>query len=395
MSPDQSPRLIVDRMGAWPRLLLDGKPCSCQPYLRSWEKYPGREHVPFADLCADYRQQYALGCRLFLFQATCASDFYVSEVEIWRSPEVWDWTQLDAFLDFFSRECPEAVLVPLVAVPFITWFWFYDRAIGVAESAGQRHLERIALDVSGNIQQILLATDNAAFEQRMAITNFMPWFTEFNVSLDDKPHIWTQLHAMQTTLPSPVYSMVCGSTNGSFLTAVQRSANLSLGLGWLYAYQHRVGTPAAQIGIFFVNITNFDSDPKAAYALFRPNATFKSLRAQPNVVAVTGSRVAEYRAFPAHIEAKKLYDDQGVTRGWTRAAPIQGGIHDKGLGTAAWFALNDNPAEPLSGLCYSWLYLGDIHKVLAGPDLGEHGMLMLLDDDGYVCLLYTSPSPRD
>lgn len=109
-------------MGAWPRLLLDGKPCSCQPYLRSWEKYPGREHVPFADLCADYRQQYALGCRLFLFQATCASDFYVSEVEIWRSPEVWDWTQLDAFLDFFSRECPEAVLVPLVYIGAPTWW---------------------------------------------------------------------------------------------------------------------------------------------------------------------------------------------------------------------------------------------------------------------------------
>jgi len=54
------------------------------------------------------------------------------------------------------------------------------------------------------------------------------------------------------------------------------------------------------------------------------------------------------------------------------------------LGTAAWFALTDSSTDPLNGVCYSWLYLGDLHTVLAEPDLGHHGLLLLLDDEGSV-----------
>jgi hypothetical protein len=117
-----APRLRIDRAGSFPRLLLHGRPCATQPYLRSWEKYPGREATSFADLCRDYRQQYALGCRLFSFQATCGSDFYIPEVEVWRGPDSWDWSSFEAFLGFFERECPEAALVPLVYVGAPMWW---------------------------------------------------------------------------------------------------------------------------------------------------------------------------------------------------------------------------------------------------------------------------------
>lgn len=116
------PRLTLDRSRGYPRLLLDGQPPAMQPYLRSWEKYPGREHTTFADLCADYRRQYRLGCRVFLFYATCASDFYVPEIELWRGPGQWDFAQLDAFLDFFALECPAAVLFPQIYVGAPQWW---------------------------------------------------------------------------------------------------------------------------------------------------------------------------------------------------------------------------------------------------------------------------------
>ena len=86
-----SMRLTIDRSGCCPRLLLDGQPVTVQGYLRSWEKYPGREGTTFVELCADYRRHYALGCRVFIFQATCASDFYVPDVEVWRGPDEWDF----------------------------------------------------------------------------------------------------------------------------------------------------------------------------------------------------------------------------------------------------------------------------------------------------------------
>ena len=115
-------RLTIDRSGPCPRLLLDGQPPAAQAYLRSWEKYPGREYTSFAELCADYRRHYALGCRIFIFQATCASDFYVPDVEVWRGPDEWDFRQLDAYVDFFTRECPEAVIIPLLYVGTPTWW---------------------------------------------------------------------------------------------------------------------------------------------------------------------------------------------------------------------------------------------------------------------------------
>ena len=115
-------RLRLDRTAGFPRLLLDGHPIAAQGYLRSWEKYPGRETTTFADLCVDYRRHYALGCRVFIFQATCASDFYVPDVEVWRAPGVWDFRQLDAYAGFFARECPEAVIIPLLYIGAPTWW---------------------------------------------------------------------------------------------------------------------------------------------------------------------------------------------------------------------------------------------------------------------------------
>lgn len=115
-------RLAVDRSGTCPRLLLDGAPPAAQGYLRSWEKYPGRERTTFAEVCADYRRHYALGSRILIFQATCASDFYVPEVEVWRGPGAWDFRQLDAYTDFFARECPEAVVIPLLYIGAPAWW---------------------------------------------------------------------------------------------------------------------------------------------------------------------------------------------------------------------------------------------------------------------------------
>ena len=98
------------------------KPSGAQVYMRSWEKYPGLEAVPFEALCADYRQQYQNGCRQFIFYSTCASDFYVPEIEVWRAPETWDYSQLDRFMAFFAAECPEARLIPQVYVGAPTWW---------------------------------------------------------------------------------------------------------------------------------------------------------------------------------------------------------------------------------------------------------------------------------
>ena len=67
-----------------------------------------------------------------------------------------------------------AVVVPLVLVPFLTWYLFYEHAISNAEEAGIMHLERVALDIGTSIQQILVNTDNVAYSMRMTITTFMP-----------------------------------------------------------------------------------------------------------------------------------------------------------------------------------------------------------------------------
>jgi len=75
----------------------------------------------------------------------------------------------------------------------------------------------------------------------------------------------------------------------------------------------------------------------------------------------------------------------GSLYGWSQPDIILGGPLDGGLVTAAWFSLaNHAPADPFVGMCSSWLYLGDLHQVLAGPALGSNGMLVLLDDMGHV-----------
>lgn len=102
--------------------LFGAKDGGHQVYMRSWEKYPGREAVPFETLCADYRQQYQNGCRQFIFYSTCASDFYVPELEVWRAPEAWDYGHLDRFMAFFKEECPEARVIPQVYVGAPTWW---------------------------------------------------------------------------------------------------------------------------------------------------------------------------------------------------------------------------------------------------------------------------------
>lgn len=62
------------------------------------------------------------GCRQFIFYSTCASDFYVPEIEVWRASETWDYSHLDRFMAFFEAECPEARLIPQIYVGAPTWW---------------------------------------------------------------------------------------------------------------------------------------------------------------------------------------------------------------------------------------------------------------------------------
>ena len=270
------------------------------------------------------------------------------------------------------------VLLPLVTVPFFTWFWFYERAIAVAERTGEAHLERIAVDLSQGVRQIVMATDNVAYAQRMAINNFMPWFLEANATVPDKPHLWSQLNSLRTVVPPHVYAIVCGSAAGTFLSTFRRSSK-----EWGYSFAQSMGSPSATAVNFHVNIEGLDEDPHLSARFFTPNASFNSLRATGKLTVVEGPPPRDHRLRFWYQEAQQMHE-RGIMNGWSEAAPIIGGIYDQGLGTAAWFSLGEDSSEPFPGVCHSWLYLGDLHKVLAAPNIGRNGMLILMDADGHV-----------
>jgi len=279
------------------------------------------------------------------------------------------------------------VVIPLVIVPFLTWYLFYERAISNAEEAGITHLERVALDTGTSIQQILVNTDNVAYSMRMAITTCMPWFLQNNASLNEKPLLWSHLNAVRITTPSHMYAMVCVTENGAYVNINRRSDT-----SWGYAFGHKLGTPAGQIGTFYVNISGFDADTSRTQDFFAPNETFNTLRLRPQVVAALRTTTISFfgRSFYQEMKAEHM---NGSLYGWSQPDIILGGPLDGGLVTAAWFSLaNHAPADPFMGMCSSWLYLGDLHQVLAGPVLGSHGMLVLLDDKGYV---FATSRPQD
>lgn len=105
-----------------PTLFVDGRPVHDLPYLRSREKYPGNEEAAEADHLATYAQQAGIGRKVFFFPSTCASDFYVPEIEVWHAPHVFDYGHVDRFMHGLLTACPDALVVPKVQLFAPEWW---------------------------------------------------------------------------------------------------------------------------------------------------------------------------------------------------------------------------------------------------------------------------------
>jgi len=269
------------------------------------------------------------------------------------------------------------VILPLVATSFVIWFVFYDRAISIAEDSGQLYLNRTAAEMGKRIEQALSSTDNLAFSARNVLVNFLPWTLVLNETVFDKPQVLMYLNSLRSAIPSYVFAVACATEGGVLLSTFQRTVD-----AWGFVFQEQGFTPLGRQISFWINSTGFDEDDNTAFATFRPNTTFESLRSNPNL-QFTQSAPYPFRNRSWYVDGLNAHA-RGVYSGWTLPFETAGGPHSGELGAAAWFGLSMNREEPYAGVCQSNLYLGDLHSFLRSASLGEHGLAILIDNTGIV-----------
>lgn len=267
------------------------------------------------------------------------------------------------------------ILLPLVALSFVTWFLFYDRAVDLAQESGDFYLNRITAIMSERIQEVLVRTDNIAFTARTSLANFLPWALIPNATIVDKPNLLMHLNLLTDLTPSYVYGVVCATEGGVAFTILQRARDQ-----WSFFLIQDGLTTAPQMIRFYLNT----SDPIAlAKALFKSNATWLDIRDHPNIVIDSTPALFLYRSRDWYVEARTKYAE-GIYSGWSKSYPIIGGLYGGGLGMAAWFGLSGDSETPFVGMCHSQLFLGDLHTVLSANKLGVNGLAILTDASGIV-----------
>ena len=271
------------------------------------------------------------------------------------------------------------VLLPLVAVSFATWFVFYDRAIQVAEDSGKLVLLRSSEGVAVRVQEQLLKTDDIALQARNVVANFLPWTMEANETLVDKPQFWMHWNMLRTQTPKYVNAIACTTSSGMFFSASQRTKD-----SWDYNFQERGLRPDASSVHFYINASDINSDPAKSFAYFGPSTTWNELARRPEVEFDVIQTAPNYQDGAAYQDALRSYRDRNMSRGWTPPYPINGGHFANSLGLIAWSALETAPGASFLGMCYSQLYLGDVHRILASADLGSSGMAVLTNISGHI-----------
>lgn len=161
----------IARHQGLPWIHINGKPFDGRIYMRAMERYPGYDRYGWDEVLRDYRLQAENGAGMFMFHSSCASDFYERLWgDVWTTPDTYDYSHLDRFMEFFRSQCPGVLTLPKLNMFLPTWW-------------EDQHPDDIQRFADGRTRAAY-AGESAAFRDRVVSLASEAWYADMTRCLE-------------------------------------------------------------------------------------------------------------------------------------------------------------------------------------------------------------------